>query len=226
LINVHMTKCQSLVNNQCKSKRICRWKGANQAVAAVRSGAVTSFIGQVGDDGNGKFMIDALENDGINTDHVAVDKVEGTGSAVILLDSQGQNSIMVYGGANQAMKPAMMVDAEPLIENADILISEFETPQDVTYEAFKLAKQHGVTTILNPAPAAEIIDGLLEVTDLIVPNETESASLTGIEVTDNDSMDRNAEKICPDGDRQFDHHGWLTRSLLSHRGWQRLCSCL
>ncbi len=174
-------------------------KGANQAVAAVRSGAVTSFIGQVGDDGNGKFMIDALENDGINTDHVAVDKVEGTGSAVILLDSQGQNSIMVYGGANQAMKPAMMVDAEPLIENADILISEFETPQDVTYEAFKLAKQHGVTTILNPAPAAEIIDGLLEVTDLIVPNETESASLTGIEVTDNDSMDRNAEKFAQMG---------------------------
>ncbi|GAA3197855.1 ribokinase [Lentilactobacillus kefiri] len=174
-------------------------KGANQAVAAVRSGAVISFIGQVGDDGNGKFMIDALENDGINTDHVAVDKVEGTGSAVILLDSQGQNSIMVYGGANQAMKPAMMVDAEPLIENADILISEFETPQDVTYEAFKLAKQHGVTTILNPAPAAEIIDGLLEVTDLIVPNETESASLTGIEVTDNDSMDRNAEKFAQMG---------------------------
>lgn len=174
-------------------------KGANQAVAAVRSGAVTSFIGQVGDDGNGKFMIDALENDGINTDHVAVDKVEGTGSAVILLDSQGQNSIMVYGGANQAMKPAMMVDAEPLIENADILISEFETPQDVTYEAFKLAKQHGVTTILNPAPAAKIIDGLLEVTDLIVPNETESASLTGIEVTDNDSMDRNAEKFAQMG---------------------------
>lgn len=67
-------------------------KGANQAVAAVRSGAVTSFIGQVGDDGNGKFMIDALENDGINTDHVAVDKVEGTGSAVILLDSQGQTA--------------------------------------------------------------------------------------------------------------------------------------
>lgn len=106
---------------------------------------------------------------------------------------------MVYGGANQAMKPAMMVDAEPLIENADILISEFETPQDVTYEAFKLAKQHGVTTILNPAPAAEIIDGLLEVTDLIVPNETESASLTGIEVTDNDSMDRNAEKFAQMG---------------------------
>lgn len=174
-------------------------KGANQAVAAARSGATTSFIGRVGEDTNGQFMIDALKHDGINTDHVDIDKGNGTGSAVILLDNEGQNSIMVYGGANQAMKPEMIVDSESLIDDADILISEFETPQDVTYEAFKLAKQHGVTTILNPAPASKILDGLLEVTDLIVPNETESATLTGIEVTDKDSMERNAAKIAEMG---------------------------
>ncbi|QOJ85237.1 ribokinase [Lentilactobacillus parabuchneri] len=174
-------------------------KGANQAVAAARSGAITSFIGQVGDDGNGQFMIDALKNDRINTDHVAVDQAHGTGSAVILLDSQGQNSIMVYGGANQAMETGMLAKSESLIESADILISEFETPQEVTYEAFKLAKKHGVTTILNPAPASKIIDGLLEVTDLIVPNETESATLTGIEVNDTASMDANANKFAQMG---------------------------
>ena len=174
-------------------------KGANQAVAAARSGAITSFIGQVGDDGNGQFMIDALKNDRINTDHVAVDQAHGTGSAVILLDSQGQNSIMVYGGANQAMETGMLAKSEYLIESADILISEFETPQEVTYEAFKLAKKHGVTTILNPAPASKIIDGLLEVTDLIVPNETESATLTGIEVNDTASMDANADKFAQMG---------------------------
>ena len=174
-------------------------KGANQAVAAARSGAITSFIGQVGDDGNGQFMIDALKNDRINTDHVAVDQAHGTGSAVILLDSQGQNSIMVYGGANQAMETGMLAKSESLIESADILISEFETPQEVTYEAFKLAKKHGVTTILNPAPASKIIDGLLEVTDLIVPNETESATLTGIEVNDTASMDANADKFAQMG---------------------------
>ncbi|ORN40787.1 Ribokinase [Lentilactobacillus parabuchneri] len=174
-------------------------KGANQAVAAARSGAITSFIGQVGDDGNGQFMIDALKNDRINTDHVAVDQAHGTGSAVILLDSQGQNSIMVYGGANQAMETGMLAKSESLIESADILISEFETPQEVTYEAFKLAKKHGVTTILNPAPASKIIDGLLEVTDLIVPNETESATLTGIEVNDTASMDADADKFAQMG---------------------------
>lgn len=170
-------------------------KGANQAVAAARSNAVTSFIGQVGNDSAGKFMVKALEDDGINTDHIKVDHENGTGSAVILLDEQGQNSIMVYGGANQAMKPDMVADCEDLIKHADILISEFETPQQVTYEAFKIAKHYGVTTILNPAPASTIIDGLLEVTDLIVPNETESATLTGIEVTDTASMDKNADKF-------------------------------
>jgi ribokinase len=170
-------------------------KGANQAVAAARSGAATSFIGQVGKDGNGQFMIDALKRDQINVDHIKVDDQDGTGSAVILLDENGQNSIMVYGGANQAMKPTIVADSEALIESSDILISEFETPQEVTLEAFKLAKKHGVTTILNPAPAAKLIDGLAEVVDLIVPNETESASLTEIEVNDQASMDANAEKF-------------------------------
>ncbi|MDM7516863.1 ribokinase [Lentilactobacillus sp. TOM.63] len=170
-------------------------KGANQAVAAARSGATTSFIGQVGRDSNGQFMIDALKHDDINVDHINVDEADGTGSAVILLDEHGQNSIMVYGGANQAMKSAIIADSESLIEGADMLISEFETPQEVTLAAFKLAKKHGVTTILNPAPASQLIAGLAEVTDLIVPNETESASLTGVEVTDTASMAANADKF-------------------------------
>lgn len=170
-------------------------KGANQAVAAARSHAQTSFIGQVGNDNAGKFMVNALKADQIDTDHISVDEQEGTGSAVILLDEAGQNSIMVYGGANQSMRPAIISDSEALIAGADILISQFETPQGVTYEAFKVAKAHGVTTILNPAPATQIMDDLLEVTDLIVPNETESATLTGIEVTDLVSMNQNADKF-------------------------------
>ncbi|MCT3399305.1 ribokinase [Lentilactobacillus hilgardii] len=174
-------------------------KGANQAVAAARSHAQTSFIGQVGEDSAGKFMINALKKDRINTDHINVTSNAGTGSAVILLDKEGQNSIMVYGGANQAMSTDIIADSEAVIADADVLISQFETPQTVAYEAFKVAKKHGVMTILNPAPAADILDGLLEVTDLIVPNETESATLTGINVTDIDSMDQNAAKFASMG---------------------------
>ncbi|WP_268913807.1 ribokinase [Lentilactobacillus sp. SPB1-3] len=174
-------------------------KGANQAVAAVRSGAETSFIGQVGDDDLGSFMVDALSGNKIDTKEIDKISEEGTGSAVILLDKNGQNCIMVYGGANQAIKPSKIDKAEELIASADILIAQFETPQDVTLHAFEIAKEHGVTTILNPAPATKIIDGLLAVTDLIVPNETESATLTDIPVTDVDSMDKNATRFAEMG---------------------------
>lgn len=170
-------------------------KGANQAVAAARAGAVTRFIGKVGNDEAGRFMVESLNNDGIDTSAIITDKTVGTGSAFILLDEEGQNSILVYGGSNQQIKPAEVTAVEAEIAKADFLITQFETPQDVTLAAFTIAKQHGVTTILNPAPAAKIDPAILQVTDLVIPNETESAVLTGIEVTDVASMDANAEKF-------------------------------
>lgn len=170
-------------------------KGANQAIAAVRSNAKTSFIGQVGNDGNGKFMTQSLKENGVDVSGIQVDNDNGTGSAVILLDQAGQNSIMVYGGANQSITSEIVIEFGETIKNADVLISQFETPQEVTLAAFKFAKAHGVVTVLNPAPATQIIDELLTVTDLLIPNETESTSLTGIEVTDEESMQQNADKL-------------------------------
>lgn len=170
-------------------------KGANQAVAAARAGAQTRFIGKVGNDEAGRFMVESLKNDGIDTSAIVTDKTVGTGSAFILLDEEGQNSILVYGGSNQQIKPAEVTAVEAEIAKADFLITQFETPQAATLAAFTLAKQHGVTTILNPAPAAKIDPAILKVTDLVVPNETESAVLTGIEVTDVASMDANAVKF-------------------------------
>ncbi|CAM2857225.1 ribokinase [Levilactobacillus brevis] len=170
-------------------------KGANQAVAAARAGAETSFIGKVGNDDAGRFMVESLDNDHIDTHAIITDPVVGTGSAFILLDEAGQNSILVYGGSNQQIKAEEVIAREDEIANADFLITQFETPQAATLAAFKVAKQHGVTTILNPAPAAEIDPKILKVTDLVIPNETESAELTGIEVTDEASMDANAKKF-------------------------------
>lgn len=168
-------------------------KGANQAVAAARSGAKTAFIGAVGSDKEGSYMLEALENDQINTHHITTDKLHGTGSAAITLDASGQNDIMVYGGANQAMTTDVLVGIDDILDGADFLISQFETPQEVTLAAFKQAKDHGVTTILNPAPAHEIIPELLKYTDVIAPNESECALLTGIEITDEDSMQKSAD---------------------------------
>lgn len=168
-------------------------KGANQAVAAARSGAKMAFIGAVGSDKEGAYMREALENDNIDIHHITTDKLHGTGSAAITLDANGQNDIMVYGGANQAMTTDVLAGIDDILEGADFLISQFETPQEVTLEAFKQAKEHGVTTILNPAPAHKIIPELLHYTDVIAPNESECALLTGIEITDEDSMAKSAD---------------------------------
>lgn len=168
-------------------------KGANQAVAAARSGAQTAFVGAVGSDNEGQYMLEALKENDIYTSHINIDKYHGTGSAAITLDANGQNDIMVYGGANQAMQPGEFGDLSELLTHTDFLIAQFETPQAVALDLFKQAKEQGVTTVLNPAPAHEIMPELLQYTDVIAPNETECALLTGIELTDEDSMLKSAD---------------------------------
>lgn len=178
-------------------------KGANQAVAAARPGAQTAFVGQVGKDNGGEMMIKDLQDNGIDTTGIRENDQVGTGSAAILLDSDGQNSILVYGGANQQLSVDDVTAAQQQIAAADFVIAQFETPQAATLKAFQIAKANGVKTILNPAPAHEIDPALLKLTDLIIPNETESASLTGIIITDETSMLMSAAKFAQMGVRNL-----------------------
>lgn len=168
-------------------------KGANQAVAAARSGVDVSFIGRVGKDHGGEFMLGTMKKEGINLDNVLVDEDIETGSAVIMLDENGQNSILVDAGANGEVSVKQVEAAEDTIANSDYIIAQFETPVEATIAAFKIAKKHGVKTILNPAPAHEISDELLSLTDIITPNETESSLITGIEVNEEADMTKTAE---------------------------------
>ena len=163
-------------------------KGANQAVAAVRSGAQVAFIGMVGEDNEGKFMREALQEDGIDTKFLQNDPRHGTGSAIITLDANGQNDIMVYAGANFGMDESLLKGTDDLFKDCHFLIAQFETAQALTAAPFKQAKAHGVTTILNPAPAKEILPELLAVTDVVIPNESESEVLTGIAVDSEAAM--------------------------------------
>lgn len=178
-------------------------KGANQAVATARSGAQTAFVGQVGKDNGGEMMIKDLQDNGIDTTGIRENDQVGTGSAAILLDSDGQNSILVYGGANQQLSVDDVTAAQQQIAAVDFVIAQFETPQAATLKAFQIAKANGVKTILNPAPAHEIDPALLKLTDLIIPNETESASLTGIIITDETSMLMSAAKFAQMGVRNL-----------------------
>lgn len=171
-------------------------KGANQAIAAVRAGAETSFIAKIGKDHAADFMIDTFKSDGLNIQNVTEDDVAGTGKAYILLDDNGQNSILIYGGANQTITVEDIRNASETIKSADCLITEFETPLEASTEAFKIAKENNVLTILNPAPAKQNIpEELLKLTDIIVPNETEAQAITGIEVVDEPSMAQAAKKM-------------------------------
>ncbi|HIY91482.1 ribokinase [Companilactobacillus sp. HBUAS56275] len=171
-------------------------KGANQAIAAVRGGAETTFIAKVGQDHAADFMLETFKKDGLNMDHITVDSKAGTGKAYILLDKDGQNSILIYGGANQTITVDDVESARDSIANADCLVSEFETPLEATVRAFEIAKQNGVITILNPAPAkTDIPQKLLTLTDIIVPNETEAEAITGIKVVDKKSIINSAAKL-------------------------------
>lgn len=171
-------------------------KGANQAVAAKRSGAKTAFIGAVGNDDAGKTMRELLGYEEIQLDGIAeLDKV-ATGQAYIVVDEKGENSIMIHAGANGKITPEHVVEHADLIKESDFVIAQFESDLASTIKAFEVAHQAGVKTILNPAPAMRTVpEELLKTTDVIAPNETETEILTGIKVVDEKSMQKAADKL-------------------------------
>ena len=171
-------------------------KGANQAVAAARSGCAVSFVGAVGDDAPGKEMLALLKKENINLDGVKEVANESTGQAFITVDDSGQNSITIYSGANYAFDQDDIEQNSDLIAASDFVVAQFETPIEATIQGFKIAQQNSAKTILNPAPAiTEIPAELLQVTDIIIPNETEAATITGVEVVDEKSAKKAADKL-------------------------------
>lgn len=162
-------------------------KGANQAVASRRLGADVYMISKVGKDAYGFEIVNNLEKENINVNSIFKDDVKPTGTAIITVNNEGNNSIIVVPGANMTLNLKEIDKCKEVIGNSDIIVAQFETPMEVTMEAFKFAKENGVITILNPAPAKEIPTELLKYTDIIVPNETEATALTGIKVQDLES---------------------------------------
>ncbi|MFC0277721.1 ribokinase [Enterococcus devriesei] len=171
-------------------------KGANQAVAAKRAEAKTNFIGAVGNDEAGEMMLELLKEEGIGLAGVETLEKQATGQAYIIVDDQGENSITIHSGANNTFTPEHVEEYKELIEASDFVIAQFESTLESTIKAFKIARKANVKTILNPAPALEKVPTeLLEVTDMIVPNETETEILTGIKVTDEASLKEAADQL-------------------------------
>ncbi|MDP1677046.1 MAG: ribokinase [Bacteroidota bacterium] len=163
-------------------------KGANQAVAAVRSGADVSFIARVGNDILGNEGIQRLTNERIETRYILRDAEVATGVAFIVVDDRGENSIVVASGANARLSPADIETAKDEISTASVILVQLESPLDTIRAAIKKAHEYGATVILNPAPAQPLEQNLLREIDIITPNEVEAEMLTGIKVTDENSL--------------------------------------
>ncbi len=157
-------------------------KGANQAVAAARLGSDVYFIAKSGNDLFGRRAIEQFREDNINTDYMCSDSDLPSGVALVLVDENGENSILVASGANASLSPSDIDAAEGLIADSKIVLMQLETPVETIEHAARMAHRYGNTVILNPAPACPLSDELLSNIDILIPNETEAALLSGIEI--------------------------------------------
>ena len=166
-------------------------KGFNQATAAARLGAEVTLIGSVGADPFGEMLLTATENEHIDSRFVRKRTDTGTGVATIVIEPDGDNSIIVVPRANMALTTTDIDDAADCIADADVLLLQLETPIAASEHAALIAKAHGTTVILNPAPAQPLPDSLLASVDILTPNQSETELLSGMQVS-NDEEARNA----------------------------------
>ena len=155
-------------------------KGANQAVAVARLGGKCVMIGCVGDDPFGRDLLANLQKEGIDTHAVGTRKDESTGVAVIVVDSNGENSIVVASGANWRVTPDDDIfPNESLFEQAAVVLLQLELPLPTVRAAVELGKRHGCTVILDPAPAIKPMPEDLCAVDVLTPNLGEAEIMTG-----------------------------------------------
>lgn len=167
-------------------------KGSNQAVACARIGASCHMISKLGQDDFAKLALDTWERAGV-TPHVEQVADSYTGAAYIFIeDGTGDNAIIIAPGAAALISAADVEAQRALIEGADVFVTQLEQPMDAAMRGLEIARAAGVTTILNPAPAAPLPPGMLALCDYVTPNETECEALTGIAV----DTEAQAETAC------------------------------
>ncbi len=173
-------------------------KGANQAVAAARMGGQVILVAKVGDDIFGKQTIEGLQKENINTDFVFIDALAPSGTALINVNEEGENCIVVAPGANANLLPADLQQVN-IISTAEIILMQLEVPMQTIEQVAKNAKLSHQKVIINPAPAQLLSDELLKGLYLITPNETEASMLTGIAVVDEKTASKAADQFLKKG---------------------------
>lgn len=170
-------------------------KGANQAVAAAKLGARVFFIAKLGEDIFGSQSLDNFKREGVNTKYVLQTKDAPSGVALIMVDNDGNNLIVVAPGANHKLSPEDVKEAESDIASSGALVAQLEVQIETIEFAAGLANKSNVPFILDPAPAQKLSPQLLKMVDVLTPNETEAQILTGVEVKDRQSAGAAAKKL-------------------------------
>lgn len=162
-------------------------KGFNQATAAARLGAEVTLVGSVGTDPFGEMLFTATENERIDSRFVRKRTETGTGVATIIIEPDGDNSIIVVPRANMVLTKADIDAAADAIADADVLLLQLETPLEASEHAAEIAKTQETTVILNPAPAQPLPDSLLAHVDILTPNQSETELLSGMQVSNDEA---------------------------------------
>ncbi len=160
-------------------------KGANQAVCCAKLGGDVRFLGKMGKDVLGEKLARSMRKDGVRLDRLKIDPEEPTGIALITVDGRGQNEIVVVSGSNMELLPADIDDEKSVFREIGVVLLQLEIPLPTVVRAVRLARERGVTVILNPAPARRLPAALLRTVDYLTPNETELEQLAGVKCPGN-----------------------------------------
>lgn len=199
-------------------------KGANQACACGKLGGECTFLSAVGEDDSGKRLLESLEKAGVRTDKVLKKENDTTGMAAIMVAASGDNSIVIVPGANQACDGEYVENNMDAIKEADVVLTQFETPKEGVFKCIQEAKAAGKTVILNPAPAPDSIPKeILQGIDFLTPNETELNRLTGMPVETIEELEKASKVLLAMGVKNVIVTLGKRGALLSNAAGSRIC---
>ena len=193
-------KGQTLIGSSFKE--VPGGKGANQAVAIARLGGDINMIGKVGSDSFGKTLIEQLKNDNVDTEYVQIENC-ASGVAMITVDKNAENSIVVAPGANFRVLEEDIDKCIDGIKKSDIVVLQLETPLNTIKYALEKSKELGKYTILNPAPAVKLGDEIIRNVDLLTPNETELEIISGVSIETEEDIQKAAQIMIEKGVKEL-----------------------
>lgn len=181
-------------------QRVPGGKGANQACACGKLGGDCTFLGMVGDDDSGTSLMESLQAAGVCTDKMVKRRDCTTGMAAIQVNAEGDNSIVIVPGANGFCDEAYVEENLDVISEAEVVLTQLETPKEGVFRLIQAAREIGKTVILNPAPAPEALpEKILKGLSFLTPNETELNRLTGLPVETEEELVRAANCLLEKG---------------------------